>query len=127
MSKTLTDDEFLHKDQQDTNVISPVVNLSDTAGQKTDKAGDNSYDEKTKRVSENLETSSTTKQDKRHKSRKRKRNSLSSSSEIEKRCNKKRRKKSRSSEKKGEGQLPHPKLLYLVHHPAHLLNEKMKQ
>ena len=41
------------------------LNSSDEAGQKNDKAGDNSYDEPAKRVSANLETSSTGKQDKR--------------------------------------------------------------
>ena len=82
------------------NVISPVVNSSDEAGQKNDKAGDTSYDEPVKRISENLETSSTTKPDKRHKSRKRKRNSPSSIPEKVKRSNKKRRKKSRSRREK---------------------------
>ena len=58
MSKTLKDAESLHTDQHDANIISPVVNSSDEAGQKIDKAGDNSYGEPAKRVSENLETSS---------------------------------------------------------------------
>ena len=89
-------DESLHIDQHDANVISPVLNSSDEVGQENDKAGDNSYDEPAMRVSENLETSSTKKEDKRHKSRKRKRKSLSSSPEIVKRSNKKKRKKSRS-------------------------------
>ena len=74
----MKDTESLHTDQHDANVISPVVNSSDEAGQENDKAGDNSYDEPAKRVSENLETSSASKQDKRHKSRKRKRNPISS-------------------------------------------------
>ena len=82
----MKDAESLHTDQHDANVISPVVNSSDEAGQKNDKAGD----EPARRVSENLETSSTRKEDKRHKSRKRKRNSPSSSPEILKRSNKKR-------------------------------------
>ena len=82
MSKSLKDTGSLHTDQHDTNFISPVVNSSNEEGQKNDKAGDNSYDEPAKRVSENLGTSSTRKQDKQHKSRKRKRNSLSSSPEI---------------------------------------------
>ena len=102
MSKSLKDAESLHIDQHDANVISPVVNSSDEVGQKNDKAGDNSYDEPAKRVSENLEISSTSKQDKRHKSRKRKRNSPSSSPEIVKRSNKKRRKKSRPRREKKE-------------------------
>ena len=64
MSKSLKNTESLHTDQHDGNVISPVVNSSDEAGQKNDKAGDNSYDEPAKRVSESLETFSTSKQDK---------------------------------------------------------------
>ena len=70
MSQSLKDAESLHKDQCDTNVISSVVNSSDVAGQKNVKARDNSYDEPAKRVSENLEASSTSKQDKRYKSKK---------------------------------------------------------
>ena len=70
MSKGLKDAESLHTDQHDANVISPVVKSSDGAGQKNDKAGDNSYDESAKSVSENVETSLTRKQDKWHKSRK---------------------------------------------------------
>ena len=124
MSKNLKDAESLHTDQHDANVISPVVNFSDEAGQKNDKAGENSYDEPATGVSENLETSSTKKQDKRHKTRKRKRNSSSSSPEIVKRSNKKRRKKSRSRREK-KGRLPHHHL-HPVHHPARLLNQKMK-
>ena len=100
MLKRLKDAESLHADQHDTNVISPVVNSTDEAGQKNDKAGDNSYDEPVERVSKNLETSSTSKQDKRHKSMKRKNNSPSSSREVVKRSNKKRRKKSRSRQEK---------------------------
>ena len=72
MSKSLKDAESLHTDQHDANVISPVVNSSDEAGQENDKAGDNSYDEPAKRVPENLETSLTKKEDKRHKPRKKK-------------------------------------------------------
>ena len=82
MSKSLKDVESLHTDQHDANGISPVVNSSDEAGQLNDEAGDNSYDEPAKRVSENLETSSTKKEDKRHKSRNRKRNPPSSSPEM---------------------------------------------
>ena len=63
---------------------------------KNDKAGDNSYDESPKGVSENSEASSTTKQDKRRRSRKRKRYSPLSSPEIVKCSNKRRRKKTRS-------------------------------
>ena len=95
MSKSLKDSETLHADQHDAIAISPEINCSDEAGQKNDKAGDNSYNEPTKKVSENLETSSTRKLDKRHKSRKRKRNCPSSSPEIVKRS-----KKSRSKEVK---------------------------
>ena len=90
MSKSLKDVEPLHTHQHDANVIYPVVNSSDEVGQENDKAGDNSYDEPAKRVSENLETSSTKKEDKQHKSRKRERNSPSSSAEIVKGCNKER-------------------------------------
>ena len=100
MSKSMKDAESLNTDTQDENIISPVVNSSDEAGQKNDKAGDNSYDEPAKRVSANLETSSTRKQDKRLKSRKRKKNSPSLSSETVKCSNKKRRKKSRSRREK---------------------------
>ena len=82
MSKSLKDAESLHTDHHDANAISPVVNSSDEAGQENDKAGDNSYDEPAKRVSENLETSSTKKEDKQNKSRKRKINSPSSSPKI---------------------------------------------
>ena len=64
MSKSLQDAESLHTDQHDVYVITPVVNSSDEAGQKNDKAGDNSYDEPAKTVSENLKSSSTRKQDK---------------------------------------------------------------
>ena len=53
MSQSLNDVESLHTDQQDTNVIFPVVHSSDEAGQKNDKAEDNSYDESAKTVSEN--------------------------------------------------------------------------
>ena len=120
----MKDTESLHTDQHDANVISPVVNSSDEAGQENDKAGDNSYDEPAKRVSENLETSSTKKEYKRHKSRKRKRNSPSSSPEIVKPSNKKRRKNSRSiREKRGCVPHSHP---YSVHHPARLINQKSK-
>ena len=66
MSKSLKDGESLHTDQHDANVISLIVNSSNGAGQKNDKAGD----EPAKRVSENLQTFSTRKQDKQHKSRK---------------------------------------------------------
>ena len=75
MSKRLKDAQPLDTDQHDASVISPLVHSSDEAGQKNDKAGDNSYDEPAKRVSENLETFSTRKQDKRYKTRKRKINS----------------------------------------------------
>ena len=53
----MKDGESLHTDRHDANVISPLVNSSDEAGQKNDKAGDSSYDETAKRASENLETS----------------------------------------------------------------------
>ena len=79
MSQILKDAESLHTDQHDANVISPVFSSIDKAGQKNDKA-----------------TFSTSKQDKRHMSKKRKRNSPSASPEIVKLCIKKRRKKSRS-------------------------------
>ena len=69
MSKSLKDAESLHTDQYDANIVSPAVNSSNEAGRKNDKAGDNSHDEPAKIVSENLETSSTKKQDKRHNSR----------------------------------------------------------
>ena len=97
MPKSLKDAESLHADQHDANVISSVVNCSDEAEQKKKKMIklDNSCDELAKRVSENLETSSTRKKDKRHKSRKKKTNSPSSSPEIVKCSNKKRREKSR--------------------------------
>ena len=100
MPKSLKDADSLHADQHDANVISSVVNCSDEAGQKKKKKKkmiklDNSCDELAKRVSENLETSSTRKKDKRHKSRKKKINSPSSSPEIVKCSNKKRREKSR--------------------------------
>ena len=100
MPKSLKDAESLPTDQHNANVISPVVNSSDEALQENDKAGDNSYDEPAKRLSENLETSSTKKEDKRHKSRKRKRNSPSSNPDIVKCSNKKRREKSRSRREK---------------------------
>ena len=61
MWKSLRDSDPLHIDKQDTNVISPVVNSTDEAGQKNDKVGDNSCDEPAKTVSEKLETSSTRK------------------------------------------------------------------
>ena len=57
MLKSLKDAESLHTDQHDANIISSVVNSSDEAGQKNDKAGNNSYDEPAKRISENVETS----------------------------------------------------------------------
>ena len=110
MSKNLKDAESLHADQHDANVISPVVNSSDEAERKNDKAGDNSYDEPAKRASENLETSSTRKQDKRHTSIKTKRNSLSLNPEIVKRPNKKRRKQSRSKPEKWKRSHFHPHL-----------------
>ena len=76
MSKILKDTKSMHTDQHDANVISPVVNSSDDAEQKKNhKTEDNSYYKPAKRVSENPETSSTSEQDKQHKSRKRKRNS----------------------------------------------------
>ena len=124
MPKSLKDAESLPTDQHNANVISPVVNSSDEALQENNKTGDNSYDEPAKRVSENLETSSTKKEYKRHKSRKRKRNSPSSSPEIVKRSNKKRRKNSRSiREKRGCVPHSHP---YSVHHLARLINQKSK-
>ena len=92
----MKDADSMYTDQHDANAISPVVNSRDEAGQENDKAGGNSYDETTKRVSENQETSSTKKKNKGQNSRKRKRNSPSSSSEIVKCSYKKRRKKLRS-------------------------------
>ena len=59
MSQSLKDAASLHTDKDEMKVISPTVNSSDKAGQKNDKASDKSYDEPAKRVSENLETSST--------------------------------------------------------------------
>ena len=56
MSERLKDAQPLDTDQHDANVISTLVNSSDEAGQKNDKAGDNSYDEPAKKVSENQET-----------------------------------------------------------------------
>ena len=62
MSKSLKDAEFLHTYQHDPIAISPVVESNDAAGKKYNKAGNKSWDELAKRVSENLETSSTSKQ-----------------------------------------------------------------
>ena len=62
MSQSLKDAESVHTDQNDANVIFPVVNSSDEVGQNNDKAGDNSCDETAKRASENAETSSTSKE-----------------------------------------------------------------
>ena len=120
MSRSLKDAESLYTDQHDVNVISPVVNSSDQSGQKNEKAGDKSY-EPAKRALKNLETSSTRKQDKRHKTRKRKIYSPSSSPGVVKRSNKKRPKKSRSRQEKRKRlpSYPHPQ-------PARLLNQKMK-
>ena len=87
-------------------VISPVINSSNEAGQKNYEAGDKPYDEPAKRVSENLETSSTSKQDKRHKSGKKKINSPSSILEIVKCSNKTRRNKSRSRREKKRKRSP---------------------
>ena len=81
--------ESVHTDQQNANVICPIVNSSDEAGRENDKAGDNTSDELANRVSENPETYLTSKQDKQHKSGKRKRNSSLSSPEMVKRSNKK--------------------------------------
>ena len=63
MLQNFKDAESLYTVQHDANVISPVVNSSNSRA-KNDKAGDNSYDEPAKRVSENQETSSTSNQDK---------------------------------------------------------------
>ena len=52
MSKSLKCTESLHTDQHDANVIFLVVNSSDKAGQKNNKAGDKSYDELIKRYQE---------------------------------------------------------------------------
>ena len=65
--------------------LTPVIRQ----GKKNEKAGDNSYDEPAKKVSENLETSATRKQDKQPKSRKIKINCPSSSPEIVTRSSKK--------------------------------------
>ena len=62
MSKSLKDAELLHTYQHDPIVISPVVESNDVAGQKYNKAGNKSCDELAKRVWQNLETSSTSKQ-----------------------------------------------------------------
>ena len=59
MSQSLKDAASLHTDKDEMKVISPTVKSSDETGQKNDKASDKSYDEPPKRVSENLETSST--------------------------------------------------------------------
>ena len=102
MSKSLKDAQSLHTDHHDANAISPVVNSSDEAGQENDKAGHNSYDEPVKGVPENLETSSTRKEDKRHKSRKRKINPPSSSPEIVKAPTKRDEKSQGQGKEKGK-------------------------
>ena len=95
MSQSLEDAESVHADSA--NVVSPILNSSDEAGQKkNDKAGDSTYDKLANRVSENPHTSLTSKEDRPRKSRKRKRNSPSSCPEIVKRPNKKERKKQKS-------------------------------
>ena len=94
MSKSFK--QFLHTDQHDANVISPVVKSSDETGQTNYNNGDNSYDDSAKRVSENLETSSMCKQ------KKRKINSPSSSPEIVKRFNKKTLKEAKVKARKKE-------------------------
>ena len=96
MPEILESDVSLHTDQHDLIVIFPIVNSSDEAGHKDDKAGDNSYDGSAKRVPQNPDTSSTSKRDKRQKTKKRKGNFQ----EIVKRSNKKLKKKSRSRQEK---------------------------
>ena len=61
MSQSLRDAVSMHTDQHDANVIFLEVR------QKKYKAGDNLYNEPKNKVSENLETSSASKQDKRRK------------------------------------------------------------
>ena len=61
MLQSFKDAEPLHTNQHDVNVISIVVKSSVEEGRKKDKAGDYSYDEPSKKVSENLGTSSTSK------------------------------------------------------------------
>ena len=94
MSKSFK--QFLHTDQHDANVISPVVKSSNETRQINYNNGDNSYDDSAKRVSENLETYSMCKQ------KKRKINSPSSSPEIVKRFNKKTVKEAKVKARKKE-------------------------
>ena len=98
MSQSLEDAESVHADSA--NVVSPILNSSDEAGKKNDKAGDSTYDKLANRVSENPHTSLTSKEDRPRKSKKRKRNSPSSCPEIVKRSSKKERKKSKSRQEK---------------------------
>ena len=62
MSQDLKIAESVHTDQHDAyviydaNAIYPVVNSSDEAGRKNDKAGDNLHDESAKRISKNSST-----------------------------------------------------------------------
>ena len=80
-----------------------------------------------KKISENPETFSTGKQVKRHKARKREINSPSSSPDRNtvQRWNKKRRSQGQG-EKNRKDHLTHHYLLYPVHDPAPLLNQKKK-
>ena len=115
MPEILESDVSLHTDQHDWMVIFPIVNSSDEAGHKDDKAGDNSYDGSAKRVPQNPDTSSTSKRDKRQKTKKRK--------EIVKRSNKKLKKKSRSRQEKRKRS---PSSSSSSSSSTHLLDQKMK-
>ena len=119
MPEILEGDVSLHTDQHDLIVIFPIVNSSDEAGHKDDKAGDNSYDGSAKRVPQNPDTSSTSKRDKRQKTKKRKRNFQ----EIVKRSNKKLKKKSRSRQEKRKRS---PSSSSSSSSSTHLLDQKMK-
>ena len=99
MSKSLKDGESLHTDQHDANVISLIVNSSNGAGQKNDKAGDTymmsqqrGY-QKTYKLSQQESKINNTSQEKENKF-------SFIKLEIVKRSNKKRLKKSRSRRKK---------------------------
>ena len=100
MSKSLKDAESLHTDQQDANIISSVGSSSEEAGQKMIKLKITHMMRQQIGYQKNVETSSTRKQNKRHKSRKRKIVSLSSSPELVKYSNKKSRKNSTSRREK---------------------------
>ena len=119
MPEILESDVSLHTDQHDLIVIFPIVNSSDEAGHKDDKAVDNSYDGSAKRVPQNPDTSSTSKRDKRQKAKKRKGNFQ----EIVKRSNKKLKKKSRSRQEKRKRS---PSSSSSSSSSTHLLDQKMK-